>query len=53
MASIGRISLAVDRALSRIYKTGGIAAAFAKTFGAQTQPSETIKTLYLVSALPG
>jgi len=44
--------LAVDRALSRIYKTGGIAAVFAKTFGAQMQPSETIKTLYLVSALP-
>jgi hypothetical protein len=27
-------------------------AVFAKTFGAQMQPGETIKTLYLISALP-
>jgi polar amino acid transport system substrate-binding protein/glutamate/aspartate transport system substrate-binding protein len=44
--------LAVDRALSHIYKSGAIAAVFAKTFGAQTQPSDTLKTLYLISALP-
>ncbi|RBP02569.1 amino acid ABC transporter substrate-binding protein (PAAT family) [Roseiarcus fermentans] len=44
--------LAVDRALSHIYNGGGIALVFAKTFGPQMQPSETIKTLYLVSALP-
>ncbi len=44
--------LAVDRALSHIYRSGAIAAVFAKTFGAQMQPSDTIKTLYLVSALP-
>jgi ABC-type amino acid transport substrate-binding protein len=44
--------LAVDRALSRIYKSGEIAAVFANTFGAPTQPSDTLKTLYLVSALP-
>ena len=44
--------LAVDRALSRIYKSGGIAAVFARTFGAQMQPSLTLKTLYLISALP-
>jgi ABC-type amino acid transport substrate-binding protein len=44
--------LAVDRALSRIYKSGGIAAVFANTFGAQLQPSDTLKTLYLISALP-
>ena len=44
--------LAVDRSLSHIYKSGGIAAVFAKTFGAQMQPSDTIKTLYLISALP-
>ena len=25
---------------------------FANTFGAQMQPSDTLKTLYLVSALP-
>ncbi len=44
--------LAVDRALSHIYKSGAIAAVFAKTFGPQMQPSDTIKTLYLISALP-
>jgi ABC-type amino acid transport substrate-binding protein len=44
--------LAVDRALSHIYRSGEIAAVFAHTFGAQTQPSDTLKTLYLISALP-
>ncbi len=44
--------LSVDRALSHIYRTGGIAAVFAKTFGTQMEPSEIIRTLYLVSALP-
>lgn len=44
--------LAVDRSLSHIYKSGGIAAIFADTFGPQMQPSDTIKTLYLISALP-
>lgn len=44
--------LEVDRALSRIYKSGEIAAVFANTFGAQMQPSDTLKMLYLVSALP-
>ena len=42
----------MDRALSHIYKSGAIAAVFAKTFGPQMQPSDTIKTLYLISALP-
>ena len=44
--------LAVDRALSRIYKSGEIASIFASTFGAQMKPSDMLKTLYLVSALP-
>ncbi len=44
--------LAVDRALSSIYKSGEIAAVFANTFGAEMQPSDTLKTLYLISALP-
>ena len=44
--------LAVDRALSHIYKSGEIATVFATTFGAQMQPSDTLKTLYLISALP-
>jgi ABC-type amino acid transport substrate-binding protein len=44
--------LAVDRALSHIYRSGEIAQVFARTFGAGMQPSDTLKTLYLVSALP-
>ncbi len=44
--------LAVDRALSRIYRTGEIATVFAHSFGAEMQPSDTLKTLYLISALP-
>ena len=44
--------LAVDRALSRIYRSGEIGAIFAHSFGSQTQPSDTLQTLYLISALP-
>jgi ABC-type amino acid transport substrate-binding protein len=44
--------LAVDRALSHIYRSGEIAEVFAHAFGAQVQPSDTLKTLYLISALP-
>jgi polar amino acid transport system substrate-binding protein/glutamate/aspartate transport system substrate-binding protein len=44
--------LAVDRALSHIYRSGEIAAVFAHTFGEQMQPSDTLKTLYVISALP-
>ena len=44
--------LAVDRALSRIYRSGAIAAIFTHTFGADSKPSRTLLTLYLVSALP-
>jgi polar amino acid transport system substrate-binding protein/glutamate/aspartate transport system substrate-binding protein len=44
--------LAVDRALSQIYRSGEIAAVFGHAFGSQTQPSDTLKTLYLISALP-
>jgi polar amino acid transport system substrate-binding protein/glutamate/aspartate transport system substrate-binding protein len=43
--------LAVDRALSHIYRSGEITAVFAHTFG-QIQPSDTLKALYLVAALP-
>jgi ABC-type amino acid transport substrate-binding protein len=48
----GDFRLAVDRALSRVYKSGEIAGVFANTFGAGTQPSDTLKTLYAISALP-
>jgi ABC-type amino acid transport substrate-binding protein len=44
--------LAVDRALSQIYRSGEIANVFGHAFGSQTQPSDTLKTLYLISALP-
>ena len=44
--------LAVDRALSQIYRSGEIASVFGHAFGSQTQPSDTLKTLYLISALP-
>ena len=44
--------LAVDRALSRIYRSGELSAIFAHSFGSQTQPSDLLQTLYLISALP-
>ena len=44
--------LAVDRALSHIYRSGEIAMVFAHTFGNEMQPSDTLKTLYSISALP-
>ena len=44
LRSIGR--------LSRIYRSGEISAIFAHSFGSQTQPSDTLQTLYLISALP-
>ena len=48
----GDFRLAVDRALSRVYKSGDIALIFAHTFGPQMQPSDTLKTLFLISAIP-
>ena len=44
--------LAVDRALSHIYRSGEIAIVFAHTFGNATQPSDVLKTLYSIAALP-
>ena len=44
--------LAVDRALSHIYRSGEIGIVFAHTFGNQMQPSDILKSLYSVSALP-
>ena len=44
--------LAVDRALSTVYRSGQIAGIFTRTFGDKTKPSRTLQTLYLVSALP-
>ena len=44
--------LAVDRALSHIYRSGEIAIIFAHTFGNAVQPSDVLKTLYSIAALP-
>jgi ABC-type amino acid transport substrate-binding protein len=43
--------LAVDRALSHIYRSGEIAAVFKRTFG-DAEPGQVLQRLYLVSALP-
>jgi polar amino acid transport system substrate-binding protein/glutamate/aspartate transport system substrate-binding protein len=44
--------LAVDRALSRIYRSGEIAKILALSFGAPVQPSQFLQGLYMTSALP-
>jgi len=44
--------LAVDRALSHIYRSGKIAQIFSNTFGDKAKPSRIVQTLYLISALP-
>lgn len=44
--------LALDRSISRLYRSGAIEAIFHKTFGADAQPSEALRALYLISALP-
>ncbi len=44
--------LAVDRALSRIYRSGEIIQIFARSFGPGAAPSDTLQTLSTVSALP-
>lgn len=44
--------LAVDRALSRIYRSGGIATVFASAFGANAEPTRELSALYRISALP-
>jgi ABC-type amino acid transport substrate-binding protein len=44
--------LAVDRALSHIYRSGEIAGIFERTFGGKAKPSQILQTLYLISGLP-
>ena len=44
--------LAVDRALSHIYRSGEIAAIFNRAFGANTKPGQVLETLYLITGLP-
>jgi ABC-type amino acid transport substrate-binding protein len=47
----GDFRLAVDRAISRIYRTGAIGPIFGKNFGG-AKPSDVVKALYLISAMP-
>lgn len=44
--------LAVDRALSRLYRSGQVREVFRASFGSDAQPSDLLKALYLISALP-
>lgn len=44
--------LAVDRALSHIYRSGEIASIFQRTFGGKAEPSQILRTLYVISSLP-
>jgi ABC-type amino acid transport substrate-binding protein len=44
--------LAVDRALSHIYRTGGINCIFKRTFGANAKPDQVLRILYFVTGLP-
>ena len=43
--------LLVDRTLSRLYRTGAIVRIFRNSFG-NAEPSEVLRSLYLVNALP-
>jgi ABC-type amino acid transport substrate-binding protein len=48
----GDFRLAVDRALSHIYRDGEIGAILARTFGGKAKPSGIVATLYVIAALP-
>jgi ABC-type amino acid transport substrate-binding protein len=43
--------LAVDRALSHIYRSGEIGPLFKRTFG-DAKPGQVLGTLYLITGLP-
>ena len=43
--------LVVDRALSRLYRSGGITRVFANSFG-NAEPSDVLRSLYIINALP-
>ena len=44
--------LAVDRALSHIYRSGEIVSVFQRSFGGKAEPSQILRTLYVISGLP-
>jgi len=43
--------LVVDQTLSRLYRSGGIVPIFRNSFG-NAEPSEVLRSLYLINALP-
>lgn len=44
--------LAVDRALSQIYRSGQIATIFGNNFGPNARPTPQLQTLYMIATLP-
>jgi len=46
-----KFRLAVDRTLSRLYRGGGIVSIFRNSFG-DAEPSDVLRSLYLINALP-
>lgn len=48
----GDFRLAVDTALSHVYRSGEIATIFTKTFGAGEKPTPTLQALYMIATLP-
>jgi ABC-type amino acid transport substrate-binding protein len=44
--------LAVDRALSHIYRSSEIVSIFQRSFGGKAEPSQILRTLYVISGLP-
>jgi len=44
--------LAVDTALSRIYRSGDIISIFDETFGSKVKPTDMLKAVYAISGLP-
>ncbi len=43
--------LLVDRTLSQLYRSGGIYTLFANAFGADAEPTEVLRSLYLVNGI--
>ena len=46
-----KFRLEVDRALSRLYRDGGIVPIFRNSFG-EAEPSDVLRSLYLINSLP-
>ena len=44
--------LAVDRALSELYRSGAISAVFTRSFGPEAAPTQIVRDLFIISALP-